>query len=185
METIVLKDNKSRFKKWIKRIFISAAIISIITFFSCLRIRYEYYKIDPDLNRTTLGISADKGLKYDAEIARIEKAKEDGYLIGSFDYEDIVEYKWVIKWFKTPTNDKQIVSSIEDSVCITVYASQITLNNQVYFLNEKDMSSLISKLNELYPEENFNAKMTFVNINKISNDIDKIIANYQSTIDNK
>ena len=162
METIILKNNKYKLKKIMKKVAITILILLCILIISNFRIKYEYYKIDNNLHKTVLGVSSKDNLMYEAELEKFNEIEKQGYEIGAYNYMDIVDYKKVLKWNFKLYNDKKIKKKIQDSIIFLIPAYKMEMNDDVYYVTEEQKKEIDEKT-----DGGFVFSSCFINVDKI------------------
>lgn len=184
METIVLnkKTKKIMWKRIILTIILCGIMLGIGFLIGSLRIRYQYFAIDKDGNKTILGVSANNKLVENALMEDLNNVKKAGFEIADYNITHIVNHRAIITWRSNKTNTQEIKSTIEDYIYSIVYALEIDINGKTYILPPNKVKEVREILQSKDKKLTFEMpKGVFVREEEVLDQaaIDNLISNYK------
>lgn len=149
MEVITLKQKKKLNWKNIIKYLISILVIFVCGFlFKQVHIDYHYYIITPAAEKIDLGIGDNKHLKDRAIMTYLEDLEEQKYLIADFNITKIVKIKPHLTFGKKQYDNQTIMDNISKELYVTIYASKITIGEDIIYVPHFRTFTIINKIEE-------------------------------------
>ncbi len=114
--------------------------------FKQIHIDYHYYIITPVSEKIDLGIGDNKHLKDKAVMEYLDELKEQKYLIADFNLTELVKVQPHITFGKRKYNNQEIMDNITDKMYITVYASKLTIGEDIIYIPHFRNFSVVNKI---------------------------------------
>ena len=116
--------------------------------FKQVHIDYHYYIITPTAEKIDLGIGDNKHLKDRAIMTYLEDLEEQKYLIADFNITKIVKIKPHLTFGKKQYDNQTIMNNISKELYITIYASKITIGEDIIYVPHFRTFTTINKIEE-------------------------------------
>ena len=152
METIKLKDKKFKLKlpkkKTLLLIFIPSIVLIMIVLFKLLfQCGYQYYEIEENQEKISIGFSTNKNLIDETLYEYTKEIKDKGYIITEFNLKKCYSKRFTIR-FKTDTSDKGIKEIIKKGTLIMIDAKSITVGNDIIYVGLDQWENISKKIDK-------------------------------------
>lgn len=153
METIKLKNKKFKLKLPKKKTLLlmlipSIVLIMIVLFKLLFQCGYQYYEIEENQEKISIGFSTNKNLIDETLYEYTKEIKDKGYIITEFNLKKCYSKRFTIR-FKKDTNDNGVKEIIKKGTLILVDAKSITVDNDIIYVGLdqwKDVSKKFEKI---------------------------------------
>lgn len=123
--------------------------------------------INPDTTKTQIGISANSRLVNETVLDYIQDIKMQDLQIADFNLQTAFDNNIIITFGTPKYNDSEIKNIIREETYVIVYASKITINNDVFYTKPNYSQSTIDKIKKINSKLDIQQEYVYVNSNNL------------------